>query len=56
MPVQRSEIFALNMRQDSRDEKRDQSPGESDNPDISSNEVDMWLKFFDSGSDEPDNG
>lgn len=52
MPVLRSEIFALDMRQTGGDKKANQSAGESDDPAITADDVDMWLDLFDSESEK----
>lgn len=52
MPVQRAEFFAQNMNTDRSSTAGKQSIGETEDPDITADDVDMWLNIFDSGADE----
>ena len=52
MPVWRSEIFVARMSEDKSPGEGDLGAGETDSPQISPDEVDMWLGLFESDSDE----
>lgn len=56
MPVQRSEIFATGLRLDRNVEEDSHAAGETDNPHITADDVDMWLGLFESGANEAGEG
>ncbi|MDX1417794.1 MAG: NYN domain-containing protein [Candidatus Promineifilaceae bacterium] len=48
MPVQRSEQFAQELYSDRGSGNETRSIGENEDPDVTADEVDMWLNLFDS--------